>query len=699
MSNRDDLHRPQRVATPAFLPQRMLAFRLGRGDRQSYVLRDNLKGQSYDFEPWQFFVLEVLPGCTEEERLASVFEDRFGHALDPQHRDMFFASLADAGLWTEAARSHPLVARFCKPTYDVQGEHAVVRSQQAIVAEQAAQSWQPPAGSVPPPDVQGPAPVDRTRVAPGPTVTTAVAPAPAAPAGASRRSTTVVSPGSSPRSGTLVPQALQWQPPSVQQWNAPAGAQWQFPSTSGAAGRAAAEVPAAAPTPAAAAPHSPAPAPAAARKSGVGSPSAVRPTPPKTKIPDDDETLPAGMQGAPDFDPRASRWMWVLFNPTGLLKIATPVLAPLRFVIFALPLLLLGALNVVTRHVEMLQEDLGRLVEGFSLVEHWLISLVSVNLFVTCTTALLAFRYRATVSGFGIALIMRFYPRFALRIGHLDQLSRVERMWLHGAPLLVRMFLFCMGIAVWYSTRNIYEQLPAFALAMSMTAGASFLFSANPLVKSSGYHLLSAFTNEPHLRGKAFKALLGKLRGGSFKEANELLLATYAISMAAFMFVLVAGAASFIGFALHQMYLGGSAIIVATVVGIILARRVLRYFGRVEAAYDRSLQFDRWRKRTHGQDEPKEEQSAASGGFASYIWKAALLTLFVALFLPYEYAAGGPFEVHPKTQQVITTDVSGRIEEVFFEGGEFVPKGTIVARLASTEEQAQAAIFEMKMLE
>jgi putative peptide zinc metalloprotease protein len=237
------------------------------------------------------------------------------------------------------------------------------------------------------------------------------------------------------------------------------------------------------------------------------------------------------------------------------------------------------------------------------------------------------------------------------------------------------------------------------ALAMSMTAAASFLFSANPLVKSNGYHLLAAFTNEPHLRGKAFKALLGKMRGGSFKEANELLLATYAVSMAAFMFVLVVGAAAFIGFALHQLYLGGSAIIIACIVGIILARRVLSYFGRVEAAYDRSLQFDRWRKRTHAEDEAKEDEAKPSGGLASYIWKAAMLTLMVALFLPYSYAAGGPFVVHPKQQQVITTDVNGRIEDVFFEGGEIVPKGTVVARLASTEDQAQANILEMKMME
>jgi putative peptide zinc metalloprotease protein len=390
--------------------------------------------------------------------------------------------------------------------------------------------------------------------------------------------------------------------------------------------------------------------------------------------------------------------MLVLFNPTALLRIQAPLFAPLRHAMYVLPLMLLAAINLAARNAELMQQDLKKLLDGFNLVEHWIISLVFVNLMVTWLTALLAHRYRATVTGFGIALVMRFYPRFALRMGHLDQLSRVERMWLHGAPLMLRLFIFCIGLYVWFTSHSQSEHVPAIALAISTTAAASLFFSANPLFKSNGYYLLAAFINEPHLRGKAFKALLNKFRGGTFKEANELLLATYAITMAAFMFILVVGAASFVGFALHQLYLGGSSIIVACVVGFILLRRVILYFGKVESAYERSLQFDRWRKRSLGDEEDKDAPTKG-GGFASYVWKAALLIGFVALFLPYSYNAGGPFVVHPKLQQPITTDVSGRIEAVFYDGGETVPKGAVVARLASTEEQAQAAVLEKKMAE
>lgn len=621
MSNPTHGERPQRVATPAYLQQRLHAFRVGRGDKQSYVLRDNIRGASYDLEPWQFFLLEVLPGCTDEEKLASVFEDRFGCPVAPRDRDLFFAWVGDAQLFNDAAETHPLIARFCKKIYDVEGSVARAKSHQVAVAGQFGE----------------PAAAQHGTAAPGPVM-------PAAG---------TIMPG-----GTLVPGVVS---------NAP-----QAPHAPHAA-------------------HTPPPPSAAA--------AAVRPKPAKSKIPDEDETLPAGMQDATDFDPRASKWMLVLFNPTGLLKLQAPLLAPLRHVIFALPLLLVAAINLAARHAELMQQDLKVLLDGFTLVQHWLLSLVTVNLLVTWLTALIAFRYRATVTGFGVVLAMRFYPRFGLRMGHLEQLSRVERMWLHGAPLLLRLFLFCIGMYVWFTAQGTSEYIPKFALAITVTSAASLLLAANPLFKSNGYYLLAAFIDEPHLRGKAFKSLLHKFRGGSFKESNELLLATYAITMAAFMFVLVVGAAAFVGFALHQLYLGGSSIIVACIVGFILVRRVVNYFGKVEAAYERSLQFDRWRKRTLGEGEEKDPSTSSSSGFASYVWRAALLIIGVSLFLPYSYNAGGPFVVHPKLQQPITTDVDGRIEAVFYSGGETVSQGAVVARLASTEEQAQAKVLEMKMLE
>jgi putative peptide zinc metalloprotease protein len=55
----------QKVAIPVFLRKRLQAFRVGQGKDQSYIVLDQIEGQTYKFEPWQFFILEVLPGCDD----------------------------------------------------------------------------------------------------------------------------------------------------------------------------------------------------------------------------------------------------------------------------------------------------------------------------------------------------------------------------------------------------------------------------------------------------------------------------------------------------------------------------------------------------------------------------------------------------------------------------------------------------------
>lgn len=555
---------PKRVATPAFLNQRLMSYRLGKGDAMSYVVRDAIKGQSYDFEPWQFFTLEVLPGCEDETKLATVFEDRFGQRPTRAQLDGFFGELADADLFNDAAGSHPLLARFTKKRYDVVDGQPVVRR------------------------------------------------------------------------------------------------------------------------------HGDAPKAAAAAAA-----SAVRPTAPANS-PAADETLPAGMQDAVDFDARATPWSLVFFNPTFLLRWLSPLLSPLRFVVVMLPLALAGAFALIAQELPTLKQDLTLLLGGLDLFDRWLLSLVTVNFVAVWTTAIAAHRYRATVHGFGVALIMRVYPRFVIRVGYLDQLSRSERMWLHGAPLLSRLVLFVSGLYCWYIVRGSHSDLATLALAVSVTAIASFLFTANPLLKGNGYHIVCAFSNEPRLRGKAFKTLLSKIRGGVFQEANELLLAGYAVVSAVFMFSLAVGAAAFIATVLHRLQLSGSAIIVATVLGFILIRRLVNYGRRIEASYDRSVQFDRWRRRVHHEDEPDPEVPAPKT-FASYVWRASAITLFVVLFLPYPYQPGGDFVIHPSLQQEVTTDISGRIEVVYFDGGEEVTKGTVIARIANDDARAQVAILDKKI--
>jgi putative peptide zinc metalloprotease protein len=73
----------------------------------------------------------------------------------------------------------------------------------------------------------------------------------------------------------------------------------------------------------------------------------------------------------------------------------------------------------------------------------------------------------------------------------------------------------------------------------------------------------------------------------------------------------------------------------------------------------------------------------------------------VVLGLPYPYETGGAFSILPMDRQDITAELPGTLEEIFFNGGEAVSMGTVVARLNASEEKkniltTQAAISEQQ---
>lgn len=570
----------KRVALPAYLPRRLEAFRIARDSGHIYLLRDKLLGKTHDVEPWQFFVLEVLPGCETFDKLASVFEDRFGQKLNAEQLRALFATLADNKLLDEDASRHPMLAPYLKKGYTTNElGQAEVKSFQGL--------------------------------SPG-----AVA-APAAP-------------------------------------------------------------PAAHATP-------PAAAPAAA---------AAEETAP-------DATLPAGIQDAYGIDSRTVKRMWKLFDPTALLKVLVPLLGWVKLILYPLPLLLLVSGTILVRFPHLVLDDIRRLHGATTLFEHVVFSMFTINLVATLVIAAVAFNFRASVKAIGVSIFLGFLPRFVSRITHAEQLTRREKLWLHATPLLVRATLFCIGMLLWYTTRDAYGLLPKFGLAIALLTALDVLFaSGNPLVKGSCYHLIATFANEPHLRGKAFKALVARLRGDRFKEADNLLLVGYGFATLLYAYVLIALAVFMVAVFLGQLRIGGISVLIALALGYYLVRGTFRRFKLIGEAYERSERFERWRQRampTEAAEKPVEP--GASQRFWSWARIAALLVFIVILFLPYPYEPGGHIKIFPSKQEQLTTDVPGIVEAVYFEGGEKVKKGTVIAKLTVPDLAASVATLEARVIE
>ncbi|HSI47228.1 MAG TPA: efflux RND transporter periplasmic adaptor subunit [Ideonella sp.] len=575
----------KKVALPAYLPKRLEAFKISKDDQPSYLLRDKLLNKVHDLEPWQFFLLEVLPGCETYPKLQSVFEDRFGRPITQKQIEEFFASLADRQLLDMENPTHELLQRFRTKGYDVKDGTATVKSHVANVAASHAEAASVAAAAV-----------------------------------------------------------------------------------ASAAGHAAPPVPPKAPGAAAAAPGG---------------------------------DLPAGVNDAAGFDPRATRWMLKLFDPRPMLKLLAPVVAPLRFLVYIMPLMALAAVLLSLEYSHLIREDLANLHNYTTLFEHVLFSLFTVNLAVTLTQAFIAHAYRATVAKFGISVFMGFLPRFLNVVTHTEQMTRRERMWLNAGPLLVRVFLFSLGMLIWYNTRDSAGTAAKIGLALGIICAIDLVFaSGNPLVKGSGYHLLSAFMNEPRLRGKSYKTLLNRMRGQTFKESDNSVLAAYALASTVYAFVLILISAIIVGVYLQSVMLGGTALFLAALMAIYLGRRSIRRLQMIEAAYDRSVQFDRWRKRTLPDAVGEAEDTLKPRSAWSHYGKiAAVVTLLLLLVMPYPYEPGGRFLVYPFQKQVITSDIGGVIQKVNFEGGESIKKGAVLATLSTLDYQSEVSVYNARIAE
>ena len=556
----------KKIVLPGYLVRRLEAFRVVKGDSTSYLLRDKVKGRTYDFDAWQFYLLEILPGLEQFDKIQAAFVDRFDRELTRAQFDEFIASVVDQKLFVEEAGDHALIKRFMRKTYEVQDGKAVPR-----------------------PAIESAAPAAPTA-------------APVAPAAAA------------------------------------------------------------------------AAAPAA------------------------DAELPAGVQDALGLDFRSTEGMLGLFDPRPLFRLLLPLLRPLRHAVYVVPLLVLAAIMLLSSYWHLLTEDLQRLHLDFTLFQYLVFVFLTVRFFTTMTSGLIGQHYHLAPEKVGLTLAFGFIPRWTLKMVGAERLTRNQTMWLHGGNLLVRLALFSVGVLTWFNARDNNFMMSQFGLLLALGSFAGLVLeSGNPLVKSHGYYLLSAFLNEPHLRGKAYAALLNKWKGGVYRASDSTLLAIYALLTSTYVVLVILLLARMLGrFVFGEVEIGGSAVLIVT--GFVLWALYRNYVSlkKFGETYERQLQFDRWRSRTV----PLKDEAGEVERTKTRYWPTAVIVaLVVALFLPYPYEPGGNVLIYPARKQIVTVDEGGLVSEVFYAGGETLKSGTLIARVVNADYAAQINVLTARIAE
>jgi putative peptide zinc metalloprotease protein len=411
------------------------------------------------------------------------------------------------------------------------------------------------------------------------------------------------------------------------------------------------------------------------------------------------EDLPAGVHDALGLDDGLKKRIWKLFDPRGALKLLHPLLMPLRHAVYLLPLLAIAGIGILIKYSGQLGEAVETSHDDLPLLKHLLLSMVTVNLLATLATSLVAHHYRATVSAFGIAFHLGIVPRFIARIGHVRQLSRRERIWLHATPLLVRLTLFNVGVLFWWGFAPENQLLSSIGVTLATASFVSLLITANPLIKSNAYHLISAYLDEPYLRGKSSRALLDRFRGKSYQKVSGDVLAAYALASGVF-FVVAVIVLLYLLERVLEYHVGGPSIALVGLLAAVLAWALVAKFRKLDRFYTRSAQFQKWRERAIP-DRKAEVESASSPKqttAGTYVFRVALLAGVAALFLPYRRELGAPFVVVPQRTQELTSPLSGIVEELAFDGGELLEAGTVIGSLSHEDDQVQVSLLDAKIL-
>jgi putative peptide zinc metalloprotease protein len=674
----------QKLARPSFLRKGLEAVRIGNGKDQKYIIRCKLKGKSYKFDPWQFFILEVLPAYGTYAELAPVFEDRFGHLISESEVKELISLVFEIGLFAERAFSHPMLASYKNVNKTLmvgkvarKESHGPGKMHINDPGSTGAVELQHKPNAIRQTDLYLDAEAD-------PLVAANVKP----PTRSGFKENPPVD--AIHRKGNEDQQHLLR---AMQKAKMSSDIDYGGPFENRTA--------------------SPEPPPrgktdtsyritkGASPESHVTPLTSIKAKSNLKNINDSpeggvDKTTSVGFQDKAGQDDSGRQRGFKLFNPGWMINLLYPLLLPFRHTIYLLPLLLIAALFLTYHRIYLLAADFQVWFSSVSFFKHVLLGMVTVNLAVTLLTAMVAHSFRATVSAFCLVFYMLFLPRFMVRIENMRQLQRRERIWLYAAPLLLRLGFFSIGILIWFNSRTAFEVLAGLSLAVAFIGAISFFITANPLVKSSGYHLLTAFINEPYLRERSFKALLGKFRGNVYKAADDNMLVSYAL-VSIFYTFLIAVALLYIFGSYLNIELGATGYLVIGVIALVLLWRTIKNFIQLEEAYERQVQFERWRKRVLPEKEDDQTTDKKPNAGLKYLRRSALLIIIVVLFLPYTYEPGGNFIVLPNEQQTITAEIGGIIESINYDGGEFLKKGTVIGQLSYSDYTAQVKIYDAKI--
>jgi putative peptide zinc metalloprotease protein len=241
--------------------------------------------------------------------------------------------------------------------------------------------------------------------------------------------------------------------------------------------------------------------------------------------------------------------------------------------------------------------------------------------------------------------------------------EKSKRLWVMLAGTYCDLCLWAVAVFGWRLA--LPQTVPHYVSWIVMSVcGMRVFLNLNPLLKLDGYYLLSDWMEVPNLRKRGWAHMNAHLRwllwGAPRPEPESKGKFLLRYGAASWLFSLCYLALMLIGLsALLGARWGWAGIAVVTFLGVFTMQG---FFAGLGGGEFRQMVFQR-RKRTT-------------------VWMLALLIAAAVLcFIEVEDRASGTFSIHPPTRAELRAQVSGFLHEVYFDQGDRVSPGALIARM------------------
>jgi putative peptide zinc metalloprotease protein len=388
-----------------------------------------------------------------------------------------------------------------------------------------------------------------------------------------------------------------------------------------------------------------------------------------------------------------------------------------RYLVKLLPVLVVVAFIDVFFNVQNFFADHAFSRLDFNLFQHLVFTMFTMNLGNVLLKGSMARYFRVPIPAFGIKLALGLIPRFALPVKIPQDAPKRVKLWLSSSSIVIRVVLFCVGVFVWQITRDSGNQLPLYALSLAFVALISNIFVSNPLMESDGYRLLTIYFDKPDLRERAYRAL----KFSTSKQPEVIAqyvdtsnsLKIYALACLLFIVLILAIVGWVVANWLESNYRGlGVAVFLLLVIyqlrryWVSKAAKQKRPGGKAQEPMAGS-KAEGFIERDGDIVEMRESGSKARRSPSGLRTKVAeyglvrisvILVIGACMFLPYPYESGGEAVISPYVFQKLYPETPGVIESVYFEGGEFLERGTVIAEMANYRQLRDVEITQQEIL-